>query len=122
MNIHVDTLEYASTLQKAGVERAHAEAFAKLQAKTVADLVDHELVTKDNLKSELTQTEARLKSEIVQLEARMEAGLKTEIAQLEARMERRMDAQMLQLRALQLGGAIAAFAISAIVLLSRLIR
>ena len=33
------------------MERAHAEAVAKLQAQTVKDLVDHELVTKDFLRA-----------------------------------------------------------------------
>lgn len=107
MNIHVDTLEYANDLQRAGIERAHAEAIARLQAKTVTDLVDHELVTRDALKSELTQLEARLK---------------VELAQQEARSERRMDMQMLQIRSLQMGGAIAAFALGAVVMHSRLIK
>lgn len=118
MNIHVDTLEYANDLQRAGIERAHAEAIARLQAKTVTDLVDHELVTRDALKSELTQLEARLKSEMAQAEAR----LKSEMALQETRIERRMDMQMLQIRSLQMGGAIAAFALGAIVMLSRLIK
>lgn len=107
MNIHVDTLEYANDLQRAGIERAHAEAIARLQAKTVTDLVDHELVTGDALKSELTQLEARLK---------------VELAQQEARSDRRMDMQMLQIRSLQMGGAIAAFALGAVVMHSRLIK
>ena len=61
MNIHVDTLEYARDLQNAGIERAHAEAIARLQARTVADLIEHELVTKDLLRAELVI----LKSEIL---------------------------------------------------------
>ena len=107
MNIHVDTLEYANDLQKAGIERAHAEAIAKLQGRTVRDLVEHELVTKDYLKSELSQLESKLRDEI-----RSESTT----------LRRQMDMQMVQIRALQLGGAIAAFAIGAIVLLARLIR
>ena len=31
MNIRVDTLEYSNDLQKAGIERPHAEAIAKLR-------------------------------------------------------------------------------------------
>ena len=111
MNIHVDTLEYANDLQKAGIERPHAEAIAKLQARTVRDLVEHELVTKDHLKSELAQ-----------LEARLESKLRDEIRNEPTNLRRQMDALMLQIRALQFGGAIAAFSIGAIVLLSRLIR
>lgn len=83
MNIHVDTLEYPN------------------------DLFDHEFVTRDALKSELTQLEARLK---------------VELAQQEARSERRMDMQMLQIRSLQMGGAMAAFALGAVVMLPRLIK
>ena len=64
MNIHVDTLDYANDLQKAGIQRAHAEAIAKLQARTVADLVERELVTKDHLKSELAQFESKLREVI----------------------------------------------------------
>ena len=107
MNIHVDTLEYANDLQKAGIERAHAEAIAKLQARTVRDLVEHELVTKDHLKSELAQ---------------LQSSLSDEIRNESTTLRRQMDGLMLQIRALQFGGAIAAFAVGAIVLLSRLIR
>lgn len=122
MNIHVDTLEYANDLLKAGIERPHAEAIAKLQARTVGDLIDHELVTREHFKSELTQMEARLKSEMAQMEARMEARMDGKLGQLEISLRRQMDAQMLQIRALQMGGAIAAFALGAIVMLSRLIK
>lgn len=118
MNIHVDTLEYANDLQKAGIERAHAEAIARLQARTVTDLVEHELVTKDNLKSELTQLETRLRAEMGQVEAR----LRDEIRSESTAQRRHTDALMIQIRALQFGGAIAAFAIGAIVLMARLIR
>ena len=111
MNIHVDTLEYSNDLQKAGIERPHAEAIAKLQARTVNDLIEHELVTKDHLKSELAQ-----------LEARLEAKLRDEIRNESTGLRRHMDTLMLQIRALQLGGAIAAFAIGAIVMLTRFIR
>jgi gas vesicle protein len=79
MNIHVDTLQYANDLQKAGIERAHAEAIAKLQAQTVSDLIEHELVTRDHLKSELTQLEARLKSELREEIRNEVAGLREEI-------------------------------------------
>ena len=61
MNIHVDTLQHANDLQKAGIERAHAEAIAKLQARIVGDLIEHELVTNDTLKAELAVLEARMK-------------------------------------------------------------
>ena len=75
------------------------------------DLIAHELVTKDHLKSELAQ-----------LETRLEARLRDEIRNESLALRRHMDTLMLQIRALQLGGAIAAFAIGAIVMLTRFIR
>jgi hypothetical protein len=155
MTVHFDTLDYANTLEGAGISRAHAEAIAKVQAKALADLVANDLVTKEFLRSELTQTETRLRGEIGQLRtdlrgeiAKLGTELRGEIAQLgtvlrgeiaqlgidlrgenlqmetrtEARSRQEMDALRLQLRSLQYGGAIAAFAISAVVLLSRLIK
>ena len=173
MNIHVDTLEYANVLVKSGMERAQAEAVAKLQAQTVKDLIDHELVTKDDLEGALDKQEVRLQGEIRASEARLREDIRSETAKLreEARseatklreetrsdasmfreetrsdaamlreenrseaaklredmrdmrsdLERKMDTLMIQIRALQLGGAIAAFAIGSIVLLTRLIK
>jgi hypothetical protein len=155
MTVHFDTLDYANTLEGAGISRAHAEAIAKVQAKALTDLVANDLVTKDFLRSELTQTETRLRGEIAKLGmdlrgeiallgtdlrgeiallgtdlrgeiALLGTDLRGEMLQMETRIEARirqeMDALRLQLRSLQYGGAIAAFAISAVVLLSRLIR
>ena len=122
MNIHVDTLEYANDLQKAGIERAHAEAIAKLQARTVADLIEHELVTKDHLKSELAQLGARIVAGLREEIRGVATSLREEIRNESTANRRQTDALMLQFRALQFGGAIAAFAVGAIALLSRLIR
>ena len=151
MNIHVDTLEYANVLVKSGMERAQAEAVAKLQAQTVKDLIDHELVTKDDLEvalekqtiqlqGEIRESEARLREEIrgvagnlreeirgevanLREDIRKESGtLREEMRDMRSDLERKMDTLMIQIRALQLGGAIAAFAIGAIVLLTRLIK
>lgn len=107
MNIRVDTLEYSNALEQAGIARPHAEAIAKLQARAIEDLVEHDLVTKDFLRSELSQLESRIDSKLSQLELRMRDD---------------MHALRAQLRALQYGGAIAMFALSIIVLLTRLIR
>lgn len=104
MNIHVDTLEHANGLKMAGTERARGEASAKLQARSVNALVEHELVTKDFLKGEL----AVLKAEIT--------------SDLRDEFTREINELKLQLRALQFGGAIAAFALGAVVLRARLIR
>lgn len=140
MNIHVDTLEYTNMLVKAGMDRPQAEAVAKLQAMTVKDLIDHELVTKDTLASEIGKSELRLRDDIRGTEAKLreeirgseaklreeirgsEAKLREEIREEATTLRRQMDAIMAQIRALQVGAAIAAFAVSAVVLLSRLIR
>jgi hypothetical protein len=166
VNIHVDTLDYANALQSAGIERAHAEAIAKLQARTMRDLVENELVTKDFLRSELAQLETKLRDEIrgsmtavrgelrdeirgdtttlreemrgsaatlreemrgdtATLQEEMRGGaatLREEIRQQAVSTRLQIDALMVQIRSLQLGGAIAAFSIGAIVLMARLIR
>ena len=144
MTVHFDTLDYANTLEGAGLSRAHAEAIAKVQAKALPDLVANDLVTKDFLRSELTQLETRLGGEAQKLAtvlrgeiatlmtdlrgeiAKLGTDLRGEMLQMETRIEARsrqvMDALRLQLRSLQYGGTIAAFAISAVVLLSRLIK
>ena len=118
MNIRVDTLEYANVLERSGMDRRQAEAVAKLQAQTVTDLIDHELVTRDQLRSELGELELKLRDEI-----RSEAAkLREEIRNESTANRRQLDAVMIQIRALQVGATIAAFAISAVVVLSRLIR
>ena len=85
MNIRVDTLEFSNLLEKAGMERAHAEAIAKLQARTV-DLVEQELVTKDyfndHLKAELTQLEARLDGKLSQFEGKLRDEIRGESTKL----------------------------------------
>ena len=151
MTIHFDTLEYSTALEKAGIERAHAEAIAKGQARALTDLVDHHLVTQEQLKSELTQVETRLRGEIREVETR----LRGEIGETETRLrgeigasENRLRAEIstvrgdmatlraglqddfrkeiadlrVTLRGIQIGGAIGMFALSAIVLMSRLIK
>ncbi len=151
MNIHVDTLEYAQMLEEAGMVRAHAEAVAKLQARTVKDLIDHALVTQDHLKAGLDSLETKLRDEIrgesskLREEIRGEsttlrdeirgesaklrdeirgesATLREEIRAEATNSRRQIDAVMIQIRALQIGAGIAAFALSAILLLSRIIR
>ena len=118
MNIRVDTLEYSNTLEQAGIARPHAEAIAKLQARAIEDLVAHELVTKESLRSELSQLEARLESRLSQLDARIDSKM----SQSELRQRYDMHALRAQLRSLQYGGAIAMFALSLIVVMMRLIK
>ena len=133
MNVHFDTLEYSNTLERAGIERPHAEAIAKVQVKALQDLVQNDLVTKDFLKSELIQMDARLRGELVALRTELKgdiAQLRTDLngdmatlkTDLQAEIRKEGDALRLQLRSLQFSGAMAAFAITAVVLLSRLIK
>ena len=111
MNIHVDTLEHAKILEQAEMARAHAEAIAQLNAKTVADLVDKELVTKDFLKGELAEMRAEFKGELADLKAE----LRDEIRKSQNALE-------VQMRSMMFGGAIAAFVLSAVVLMTRFIK
>lgn len=133
MTIHFDTLEYSTALEKAGIERAHAEAIAKGQARALTDLVEHHLVTQEQLKSELAQVETRLRGEIGETETRLrgeigaaESRLRGDMAVLRAGLQddfRREIADLrVTLRGIQIGGAIGMFALSAIVLMSRLIK
>ena len=129
MNIHVDTLAYTNDRLKAGIERPHAEAIARLQARTVGDLIEHELVTKDTLKADLSDVVSMLREEIrneatsLREEIRNETtSLREEIRNEATATRRQMDGLMLQIRSLQMGSVIAAFAISAVIFLSRLIR
>ena len=87
--MHIDTLDYATTLEKAGIDRRHAEAIAKLQAKAIDDLVKNELVTKADMTSALTDLETRLRGEIHKLgtdlrgeTAQLGTDLRGETAQL----------------------------------------
>ena len=112
-----------------GMERPHAEAVAKLQAQTVKDLIDHELVTRDHLKSELESQELKLRDEIRGETAKLRDEIRDlkddfrrELNNESTALRRHIDGVTIQIRALRVGGAIAAFAISAVVLLSRVIR
>ncbi len=144
MNVHFDTLDYANTLEAAGIQRPHAHAIAKVQAKALQDLVENELVTKDFLRGELTELRLELEGKIAATETRLEGRILASETKLDGKitsLESRMDAKFaelefrlrddfrkdfdslrVQLRSLQYGGAIAAFAVSAAIMLSRLIR
>ncbi len=121
MNIHINLLDYAAELEKAGIARPHAEAIAQLQARAIKDLIDHELVTKDFLRAELVILKAELREEFRQDLHGLRGDLSSKIDGSETTLRREIDEIKLQLRALQSGGAIAAFALGTIVLLSRLI-
>ena len=125
MNKPVNTLEYAKMLEQSGMERAHAEAVANLQAQVIGELVERELVTKDDLKAALHGLEPKFDGLELKLkdEIRAESGkLREEMRSLALAQDRRTDTMMLQIRSLQMSSAIAAFAIASIVMLSRLIR
>lgn len=93
-----------------------------MQAQTVKDLIDHEIVTRDYL-------DTRLKSELGSLELKLRDEIRSESAKLRDEMrgaatetERLFNTLMIQIRALQIGAGIAAFAIAAVVAMARLIR
>jgi hypothetical protein len=98
MNVRFDTLDYANAMEAAGIPRPHA------------DLVDKELVTRDFLRSELAVLKSDVASQIAGVKAELRDEIRTEVGRLE-----------LQIRALQFGGAIAAFALGAVVLLTRIL-
>ncbi|MFM9943021.1 MAG: hypothetical protein ACKVP7_26420 [Hyphomicrobiaceae bacterium] len=111
MTFHFDTLEYANSLEKAGTQRAHAEALAKGQGGALKDLVDNDLVTQAHLRAEIAKLETTLRGEM--------GRLKTDLL---AEIRREADSLRLEFRSLKYAAAIAAFALSLIVLLSRLIK
>ena len=122
MNIQINTLDYTKDLEKAGIARPHAEAIAQLQARTVKELVDHELVTKDYLSAELRALRAEFRADLKQEIVASADGLRQELRKEIDGVNRRIDGLNVQLRSLQFGGAIAAFVISAVILLTRLIK
>ena len=122
MNIHVDTLEHAKILEQAEMARAHAEAIAQLNAKTVADLVDKELVTKDFLKGELAEMRAEFKSAFGEMRAEFKGELADLKAELRDEIRKSQNALEVQMRSMMFGGAIAAFVLSAVVLMTRFIK
>ncbi len=121
MGVQFDTLDYVKTLTDAGVETAHAEAMARAQVKILGDLVTSELATKSDLKvlkaeilSEISGLRAETKSEFDGLRAE----LKSEMAVLTSSLQGEFRTE---LRSLKYGAAIAAFAVSLVVVLIRLI-
>jgi F0F1-type ATP synthase membrane subunit b/b' len=139
MNARFDTLEYATAMEAAGIPRPHAEAIAK----GLGDVVDKELVTRDYLRSELAALRAEIKFELAALRSEMQSEIarwrsefQSELAALRSEMRselavvkselrdeirKEVGRLELQIRALQFGGAIAALALGAVVLLTRLI-
>ena len=55
-----DTLEYMKCLEAAGVNRQQAEAFAKAQKKSLSDLMEEKLVTKEELSVQISQLKVDL--------------------------------------------------------------
>jgi hypothetical protein len=127
MNVRFDTLAYVNAMEAAagpGIPRPHAEAIAK----GLADLVDKDLVTRDFLRSELAVLRSEFKSEIAALRAEfasqlaaVKAELRDEFRKEIGEVRKEIGGLELQIRALQYGGAIAAFALGAVVLLTRLL-
>jgi len=107
MNARFDTLAYVNTMESAGIPRAHAEAIAK----GLAELLDKELVTRDFLGSGLAVLRSEIKSEIAALKAEFSSQLARAKAELRDEIRKEIGRLELQIRALQSGGAIAAFAL-----------
>jgi F0F1-type ATP synthase membrane subunit b/b' len=150
MNARFDTLEYVNAMEAAGIPRPHAEAIAKgLSDLVEKELVTRDFLRSElaalraELKSELAALRAEIKSELAALRAELKsdlATLRSEVAselatsrsgaaselavvksELRDEFRREIGRLELQIRALQYGGAIAAFALGAVVLLTRLI-
>ena len=133
MTIHFDTLDYANTLEGAGIERKHAQALAQVQGKALQDLVANELVTKDYLRGELAEHRLLLEGKILASQTKLDSRINTLESKIDSRfaelefslrdeIRREGDALRLQMRSLQYGGALAAFVVSAAVMFSRLIK
>lgn len=114
MTVHFDTLDFMKTLTSAGIEQPHAEAIARAHAKSLGDLVTHDLATKADLKV----LKAEIKSEIDILRAELKSELHSEITGLGASLRSEFQTEI---RSLRYGAIIAAFALSAVVVLMRFI-
>ena len=81
-----DTLKFANTLKAAGVpsEQAEAQAIASSEALSVNF---KELVTKDDLKAELTGVKAELRFEIRESEQRLNAKIDAVAQKLDAKID-----------------------------------
>ena len=81
-----DTLKFANTLKAAGVpsEQAEAQAIAFSEALSVNF---QELVTKDDLKAELTGVKAELRFEIRESEQRLNAKIDSVAQKLDAKID-----------------------------------
>ena len=150
MNARFDTLEYATAMEAAGIPRPHAEAIAKGLGDVVdKELVTRDYLRSElaALRSEIKFELAALRSEVQSEIARWKSEFQSELAALRSEMRSELAASRsasaselavvkselrdeirkeigrleLQIRALQFGGAIAAFALGAVVLLTRLI-
>jgi hypothetical protein len=117
MNARFDTLDYANAMVAAGIQRPHAEAIAK----GLADLLEQELVTRDFLKAELAAMRSEVASQIAALRSEIISEIAVVKSELRDEIRKEIGRLELQIRALQFGGAIAAFALGAVVLLTRLI-
>ena len=111
MIMHFDTLDYATTLEGAGITRAHAEVIAKVQAKALAELVANDLVTKDFLCSELTQVDTRLSRNPIPTTAERNASYREDWASLHAYVHR-----------IEIQGVLLALAVMALIIADRFVK
>jgi hypothetical protein len=78
MGVHFDTLEFVKTLTASGVSQPHAEAIARAHAKSMGDLVDHDLATKSDLKV----LRAEIKADMDGLRSDLRSEFQTELRSL----------------------------------------
>jgi len=76
----------------------------------------------DELEARMDVKLGHLENELRDEIRRESTGLREEIRNESTELRRQMDGLMMQIRALQVGSAIAAFALSVIVMLSRMIK
>ena len=89
MSVHFDTLEFVKTLTASGVSQPQAEAIARAHAKSMGDLVDHDLATKPDLqvlraeiKSDIDSLRSEIRSEMSSLGSELQSEFQTEIRSL----------------------------------------
>ena len=77
-----DTLKYTQSLEESGVDRKQAEAFAKAQRESLAELIEEKLATKEDLylakaelKEDLHLAKAELKEDLHLFKAELKEDL-----------------------------------------------
>lgn len=129
MGIHFDTLEFVKTLTASGLPPPHAEAIARAHAKSMGNLVEHDLATKpdikvlraeikadiDGLRSEMSGLRSELKADMSSLRSELKADINSLRSELKAEFQT-------ELRSLKYAASIAMAFLSLVVIMSRFIK